>query len=98
MRRLFLVLLVLLVLLAAGWLALAASGELSLPWFTVDGGGGRSEGGELVLSGVIGQPEAGPPAEGGDFRLQGGFWAGQPGVAGEDVGAEVYLPLVVRDR
>ena len=47
--------------------------EFSLPWYTVDGGGGSSSGGDFVLRGTIGQPDAGDLA-GGDFTLSGGFW------------------------
>jgi hypothetical protein len=45
-------------------------------WYTVDGGGGTSSGGDFVLSGTIGQPDAGTMA-GEDYILVGGFWAGQ---------------------
>jgi len=47
---------------------------LSLPWFTLDGGGGISEGGPFSLAGTIGQSDAAPPASGGSFTLQGGVW------------------------
>ena len=39
----------------------AASGGFNLTWFTVDGGGGTSSGGDFVLSGTAGQPDAGGP-------------------------------------
>ncbi len=45
----------------------------SLPWFTFDGGGGRSSGGSLEVVGTVGQPDAGVMA-GGEFSLSGGFW------------------------
>ena len=45
----------------------------SLPWFTFDGGGGRSSSGGLEVVGTAGQPEAGVMA-GGEFSLSGGFW------------------------
>jgi hypothetical protein len=45
----------------------------SLPWFTFDGGGGRSSGGGLEVVGTAGQPDAGVMA-GGEFSLSGGFW------------------------
>ncbi|PWU10785.1 MAG: hypothetical protein C5B50_24785 [Verrucomicrobia bacterium] len=48
---------------------------LRLDWFTVDGGGGTSSDGEQILSGTIGQPDAGGPFTNSDFRLTGGFWA-----------------------
>jgi uncharacterized repeat protein (TIGR01451 family) len=45
----------------------------SLPWFTFDGGGGRSSGSGLEVVGTVGQPDAGVMA-GGEFSLSGGFW------------------------
>ncbi len=51
----------------------AAAGVFDLTWFTVDGGGGTSSGGGFVLSGTIGQPDAGEMS-GGGFTLLGGFW------------------------
>jgi hypothetical protein len=47
----------------------------SIDWYTMDGGGGTSTGGAFSLSGTIGQPDAGR-LSGGDFSLEGGFWAG----------------------
>ena len=49
--------------------------SFSLDWFSVDGGGGVSTGGVYSVSGTIGQPDAGMMS-GGNFLLQGGFWAG----------------------
>src|SRR5262245_50210723 len=46
----------------------------SIDWFTVDGGGGASTGGVYSVSGTIGQPDAGRMS-GGNFALEGGFWA-----------------------
>lgn len=45
----------------------------NLPWFTFDGGGGRSSGSGLEVVGTAGQPDAGVMA-GGEFSLSGGFW------------------------
>jgi hypothetical protein len=45
----------------------------SIDWFTIDGGGGTSSNGQYVVSGTIGQPDAGHMA-GGSFSLDGGFW------------------------
>jgi hypothetical protein len=57
--------------------ATAAFGQdFSISWFTIDGGGGTSTGGDFSLSGTIGQHDAGGPMTGGDFSLTGGFWAG----------------------
>jgi hypothetical protein len=55
------------------------SGESTyvLDWFTIDGGGGQSSGGDYVLTGTIGQPDAGYLG-GGNYELLGGFWVGGP--------------------
>jgi len=49
--------------------------SFSIDWFTIDGGGGASTGGVYVVSGTIGQPDAGGPMSGGQYSLIGGFWA-----------------------
>jgi hypothetical protein len=55
-------------------LALAASpADYAVDWFTVDGGGGTSQGGAYALTGTLGQPDAGQMS-GGRFSLTGGFW------------------------
>lgn len=49
-----------------------------IPWYTIDGGGALSSGGgNLELSGTIGQPDASALSAltGGSFELTGGFWA-----------------------
>ncbi len=65
--------------LAAGFASVLAAGaaqaQLSINWFTIDGGGGTSTGGTFSLSGTIGQPDAGIMS-GGQFTVSGGFWAG----------------------
>ena len=55
----------------------AASAQLSLDWWTVNGGGGTSVStdGRFELSGTAGQPDAGAMAAGA-FFLEGGFWGG----------------------
>jgi len=82
------------VLLIAGTLAGHAQ-SYSIDWFTIDGGGGTSSGGNFAVTGTIGQPDAGT-RKGGGFMLSGGFWGAlipvqetgapflfiQPGVAG----------------
>jgi hypothetical protein len=62
----------------------------SISWWTVDGGGGTSQGGSYALSGTIGQPDAGS-LSGGNYLLEGGFWSGL-------IGSEyvIHLPLIVR--
>jgi hypothetical protein len=52
-----------------------SGGQFSLPWSTIDGGGGTSQGGQFAVSGTIGQPGAGA-LTGGNFKLEGGFWSG----------------------
>lgn len=87
-----LALLLFLVAWSAGGLALAQSGGYDLSWNTVDGGGGRVDGGDYLLIGTVGQPDAGPALSdaGGRFTLLGGFW---PAV--EEGNSMVYLPLVL---
>lgn len=51
-----------------------AEAEFEIARSTIDGGGVmRSNGGEIELSGTIGQPDAGF-LTGGAFELTGGFW------------------------
>src|SRR5258706_16164272 len=58
----------------------AARAQLSMNWFTVDGGGGTSSNvAGLSLSFTIGQPDAGPAMTGGALTLTGGFWVGGTG-------------------
>ena len=101
--KLTVLLLVLAALLILATLVSAAPNAFSLPWWSLDGGGGTSQGGDFTLHSTIGQPDAGPRMTGGDFSLQGGFWdaaspsapinhpippTGSPGV--------IYLPLLPR--
>lgn len=79
-------------LLLAGTVAFVAAeetGGLSIPWWTVDTGGGISTGGPYTLSGTVGQPDAGFCVSKGDFALKGGFWGSCPG-------SHIYLPLIAR--
>ncbi len=54
-------------------LAAVSGGVFELSWYTIDGGGGTSEGGQFTVSGTIGQHDAGVMT-GGGFSLSGGFW------------------------
>ena len=45
-----------------------ASSEYDITWWTVDGGGGLSQGGDYTLQGTIGQPDA-SSSQGGDYGL-----------------------------
>lgn len=67
-----------------------AGGGYDLSWWTVDGGGRESSGGDYALVGTVGQPDAFTLTQ-GDYSLIGGFWAGAA------VKYEVFfLPLVLR--
>jgi|APFre7841882724_1041349.scaffolds.fasta_scaffold04584_3 hypothetical protein len=95
--RLFLFLLIILCLVIAAMLtngvSLRAMAQpladvLSIPWWTVDNGGGVSQGGPYQISGTAGQPDAVNSA-GGTYNLNGGFWSGS-------VYFSTRLPLVSR--
>ena len=92
MKRSILYALLALALILVASRTLAAVEDFSLPWWTVDGGGGRSEGGGFVLHGTAGQPDAGL-LTGPGYTLGGGFWTG-----GElaPAGHAIYLPMVLR--
>lgn len=68
--------------------------SFSLPWWTVDGGGGTSSGGDFALSGTIGQPEAGE-VQGGNYTLGGSFWGGGSLPADQ---YNIYLPLIFKQN
>lgn len=85
------VLIILIVLLTTS-AALGDSLGYSLDWWTVDGGGEISTGGDYSLSGTIGQPETGL-MQGDDFTLAGGFWSNGDLTRGA---YEIYLPVVIR--
>ncbi len=51
--------------------------DYKIDWYTIDGGGGVSSGGDYVLTGTIGQPDAGY-LDGDNYELLGGFWVGGP--------------------
>ncbi len=85
--------LLVILLLAVASVAYARLAGYSLPWWTVDGGGGTSSGNGYSISGTIGQPDAGKIASGGGYTLAGGFWHG--GVAASPE-MKVYLPLTTK--
>jgi hypothetical protein len=60
----------------------------AIPWWSVDGGGGTSQGGTYVLSGTAGQVDAGT-ASGGPYVLTGGFFGGA-------VPYKTFMPLMRR--
>jgi len=64
-------------IIAAIVLSSVVYGDYQIVWSTIDGGGGRSAGGQYVLTGTIGQPDA-EYSSGGNYELLGGFWPGGP--------------------
>jgi hypothetical protein len=56
-------------------LAVPGAAQQQLTRWTVDGGGGRSQGPRWTVTGTVGQPDAVPLLYGGQWRLGGGFWA-----------------------
>jgi hypothetical protein len=53
--------------------ATGAFAQLTDNWWTVDGGGGASTGGQFLMAGTAGQPDA-AVMSGGGYILRGGFW------------------------
>jgi hypothetical protein len=75
------------------WVATARAQPYSVDWYTIDAGGGTSQGGAFTLTGTIGQPDASPVTlSGGDYTLQGGFWPGIV-VASTGEAPTLYLQL-----
>ena len=58
-----------------GFAFAASAQQYSINWHKVAGGGDTSAGGAFLLSGTIGQHDAGGPMAGGNYSLTGGFWA-----------------------
>ncbi len=69
------VIVVLLIVPSSAWAQTGGDYELSLS--TIDGGGGVSSGGQYIVRGTIGQPDA-AYSEGGPYEVLGGFWPGEP--------------------
>ena len=46
----------------------------AINWYKIAGGGGTSSNSQFVVSGTIGQPDAGVTMTGGSYALTGGFW------------------------
>jgi hypothetical protein len=53
----------------------AGAQQYSIDWYKVSGGGGASSYGQYVVSGTIGQHDAGSAMTGGNHSLTGGFWS-----------------------
>ena len=82
--------LLLLAISAVSFTVLAQNDRFAVPWWSIDGGGGKSQGTRFGVTGPIGQPDAGY-GESATYTLTGGFWAGIPR------GISLFLP-VIRDR
>ena len=54
--------------------AIGFAQQYSIDWYTIAGGGGASSNGQYVVSGTIGQPDAGT-MNGVNYSLTGGFWS-----------------------
>jgi hypothetical protein len=91
MKRRTVLLISILALLMAGVSWAAVSGELHIPWWTVSSGGGTLRNDPYVLTGTVGQTEAGEFLNGGDYRLSGGFW---PGGEASQPCFGIFLPFV----
>ena len=65
--------------------------DFVINWWSVDGGGDSSQGGDYTLNGTIGQSDTGA-ASGGGYTLHGGFWPG--GALLQQF--KLYLPLIMR--
>ncbi len=91
MKRIALVLAALVLLLSVPVMVAHADDGTgyAVNWWTIDGGGVASSGGNFALNNTTGQPDAGV-LSGGDYTLQGGYLFAP-------VGLPLYLPLVVRN-
>jgi hypothetical protein len=90
---LFWLLVVILLLGLVSPIRAATTADYSIDWWTVDGGGAESTGGNYVLNGTIGQSDASLALTGGFYTVQGGFWDVALSAQTE---WRLYLPLVTR--
>ena len=81
--------LIVLSLIAMLGIAAGAAAGYNLDRWTVDSGGGTSNGGNYHMNATLGQPDAGA-LSGGNYRLEGGFW-------GSELQHKMYLPLLRKD-
>lgn len=68
-----------------------AQGLYGVYWWSVDSGAGTSQAGNYTITGIIGQPEAGPAAHGGQYTEAGGYWAGITAFR-----LPIALPIVIK--
>ncbi len=93
MKQIMALILVSLLLTVLG-LSVGAVGGYALDWWTVDGGGDVSSGGNFDIQGTAGQPDA-RVMSGGNFTIEGGFWGGTMVVTPPPpVNQIVFLPLM----
>ena len=71
---------IVLVVLSTVWASAQSVGQWTIGRWAITGGGGTSRGGEFLVRGSMGQPDAGGALTGGEFAVRGGFWAGQGGM------------------
>jgi len=80
------------VILAA---AHTTASDLSIPWWSMDGGGGTSSGGQFSLSGTAGQPDAAISTS-GSFSLTSGFWNKRVVTLRSGSGSQIFLPFIIQ--
>ena len=80
-----------LLLFSVAFTVYAEVSDFVLNWWSVDGGGGSSQGGDFTLNGTIGQSDV-SAMSGGGYTLHGGFLPG--GALSPQY--ELYLPVVMR--
>ncbi|MBN2257201.1 MAG: hypothetical protein JW704_05185 [Anaerolineaceae bacterium] len=85
--RLAAMLAVALLITSLAFSAVWAANGYEVSWYTIDGGGGSSSGGNYLVMGSIGQPDAGSQS-GSGHGLTGGFWSWLEGLLYN------YLPLI----
>ena len=93
---LVLVLLASLVPASGAPVAAQTGGAYDLSWWSVDGGGGESTGGQYALAGAVGQPDAGT-LQGETYDLAGGFFGGWTDAPTSAPTHDVFLPAVLRE-
>ena len=89
-RKLVFISILLILLLTTTSAVHAYRAGYSLPWWTVDAGGGNSNGIQYSLSGTIGQSDSGIMS-GDGYTLAGGYYAG-----GWLLERQLFLPLITK--
>ncbi len=65
------------------FLASPTFAQFEIVSYSIDGGGGLSEGGGFTVAGTSGQPDAGAEASGGTFTVSGGVQQPEPFILGD---------------